>query len=206
MIKILSWNVNGIRACLNKGLTDRLKELSPDIIGLQEIKSRPEQIEKEYEEIIHSAGYEVYWNPADRPGYSGTALFTKIKTSFTQYNFEDSRFDGEGRVINQKYEINGKSFRLFNIYFPNGQMSDERLQYKLDFYDAFLDYADKLISGGENIIVMGDFNTAHREIDLKNPKQNEKYSGFLPVERAWIDKFVSHGDTDTFRVLHPGIN
>ena len=204
MIKVLSWNVGGIRACLKKGFLDWLKEYSPDILGLQETKVRPEQIDEEFLETLKPEGYaNTIWNPAEKSGYSGTALFTKKQPVLIKKGFDIPEFDGEGRIIIARYEDFISPFTLFNIYFPNGQMSEERLKYKMDFYDAFLEYADALIKRGENLIIIGDFNTAHNEIDLKNPKQNENYSGFLPVERTWIDKFISHGYSDTFRVLHP---
>ena len=205
MIKILSWNVGGIRACLKKGFLTWLKEYSPDILGLQETKVKPEQIDEEYKEALVPQGYApTIWNPAEKSGYSGTALFTKKEPVMIQKGFNIPAFDNEGRIIIAKYEGYGLPFYIFNIYFPNGQMSDERLKYKMDFYDAFLKYADDLVKSGENLVIIGDLNTAHKEIDLKNPKQNENYSGFLPIERAWIDKFISHGYSDTFRTLHPG--
>jgi len=199
MLKILSWNVNGFRACLKNGFMDWFLEYQPDILGLQETKALPEQIQKDYPAFMEIKNYHTIWNPAQRPGYSGTILLTKKEPVEVKKGFGIEEFDNEGRIIIAKYE----GFTLMNIYYPNGQMNEERLNYKLRFYDAFLDYADNLKNKGENLIIMGDFNTAHKEIDLKNPKENENYSGFLPVERAWIDKFISHGYVDTFREFHP---
>lgn len=199
MLKILSWNVNGLRACLKNGFMNWLLEYKPDILGLQETKVLPEQIKKDYPDFMEIKDYQIIWNPAKRPGYSGTILLTKKQPIEVTKGFGIEEFDNEGRIIIAKYE----KFTLMNIYYPNGQMSEERLNYKLRFYDAFLDYADSLKNKGENLVIMGDFNTAHKEIDLKNPKENENYSGFLPVERAWIDKFISHGYVDTFREFHP---
>lgn len=202
-MKILSWNVNGIRACLNKGFLDFVKTSSPDILGIQEIKARPEQLKKDYPDVLEIDGYHIYWNPAQKPGYSGTALFSKIKPKQVTFGLGIEEFDTEGRVILADYTDQKQPFYLFNIYYPNGQMSEERLDYKLRFYDAFLKKADELVQKGFHVMFMGDVNTAHRPIDLKNPKENEKYSGFLPVERAWIDKFLEHGYIDTFRDKHP---
>ncbi len=201
MILILSWNVNGIRACLKNGLEETIKGLDPDIIGFQEIKATQEQVEKDFPGFAE--GYNTVWNPAKRKGYSGTLLLSKIKPSKFEKGFGNNEFSEEGRIIISHYEDLPIPFTLFNIYYPNGQMDDERLSYKLRFYDSFLDYADKLKNSGENLVIMGDFNTAHNDIDLKNPRENETRSGFLPVERAWMDKFVSHGYIDTYRAFYP---
>ena len=195
-MKIVSWNVNGIRAAIEKGFKDYLSKESPDILGIQETKAYPEQIPAEDRKFD---GYYVYWNPAKRKGYSGTALFSKTEPEKVETGLGIERFDEEGRTIVATY----KDFVLLSVYFPNGQKDEERLQYKMDFYDAFLDYIDRIKVSGKNIIICGDVNTAHKEIDLKNPKENENYSGFLPKERAWIDKLIEHGYTDTYRKFHP---
>ena len=140
-------------------------------------------------------GYNVYWNSAERKGYSGVVTFTKEKPIDLKKGFGIEKFDIEGRILITEFQ----SFVLFNIYFPNGKKNQERLDYKLDFYDTFLAYTDNLKAEGKNIVVCGDFNTAHKEIDLARPKENEKISGFLPIERAWIDTFIDHGYVDTFR-------
>jgi exodeoxyribonuclease-3 len=142
---------------------------------------------------------DLSWNPAERKGYSGVATFSKQKPLSVKNGFGREEFDSEGRIIITAFP----SFTLFNIYFPNGKKNKERLQYKLDFYDEFLNYADTLKAQKQNIVVCGDFNTAHTEIDLARPKENEHISGFLPVERAWIDTFIDHGYVDTFRRFHP---
>ena len=191
-MKILSWNVNGIRAADRKGLFDWFKKESPGILCLQEIKALPEQVPPH---IRNTPGYHVFLNPAERKGYSGVATFTKEKPIDVKNGFGIEKFDIEGRIIITEFP----SFILFNIYFPNGKKNQERLDYKLDFYDTFLAYADNLKAKGKNIIVCGDFNTAHKEIDLTHPKANENRSGFLPIERAWIDTFIDHGYVDTFR-------
>jgi len=193
-MKIVSWNVNGLRAVMNKGFTQFLEEYQPDILGLQETKLQEAQIPKELgaESLEH---YHKYWSFAERKGYSGTCLLTKEKPIQVSYDIGDAFFNGEGRIIQAEY----KDFVLFNIYYPNGQMNEERLEYKLKFYDQFLIHVETIRKAGKNIIVMGDFNTAHTEIDLTHPKANSNYSGFLPIERAWIDKFIAHGYVDTYR-------
>jgi exodeoxyribonuclease-3 len=191
-MKIISWNVNGIRALINKGLFDWIKAESPDILCLQETKAEPGQVPPHFRNM---PGYNIFWNSADQKGYSGVVTFTKDTPVNTKKGFGIEKFDKEGRIIINEFP----SFILFNIYFPNGKKNKERLDYKLDFYDTFLGYADNLKAEGKNIVVCGDFNTAHKEIDLARPKENEKISGFLPVERAWIDTFIDHGYIDTFR-------
>jgi len=191
-MRILSWNVNGIRAADKKGLYDWFKKESPDVLCLQEIKAQPEQIPPY---LRNMPGYNIYWNSAERKGYSGVVTFTKVQPTEIKKGFGIDKFDKEGRTLITEFP----SFILFNIYYPNGKQSQERLDYKLDFYDTFLAYADNLKVKGKNIVVCGDFNTAHKEIDLARPKENEKISGFLPIERAWIDTFIDHGYVDTFR-------
>lgn len=195
-MRIYSWNVNGLRAVLNKGFKDWVSSENMDILCLQETKIQPSQLDAD---MLKGINYISYFNGAKRKGYSGTATFSKAEPLSVKYGFGIEKFDNEGRIIETDYD----DFILFNIYFPNGQMSDERLRYKMDFYDAALDCFDRYRDAGKNLIICGDYNTAHREIDIKNPKANEKNSGFLPIERAWIDKFISHGYTDTFRFLHP---
>ncbi len=191
-LKILSWNVNGIRAVRRKGFLEWLYKESPDILCLQETKARPEQLDAD---LIKPAGYHVCWNHPERKGYSGVAVFAKEKPLDIRYDFGSSGLDLEGRVIIAEYP----GFTLLNIYFPNGKSGQERLDYKMAFYDVFLQYADSLKSKDKKLVICGDVNTAHREIDLARPKENSKVSGFLPKERAWIDKFIAHGYVDTFR-------
>ena len=191
-MEILSWNVNGIRAAYKKGLFEWFKKVSPDILCLQEIKALPEQVPQQ---LKNMPGYNIYWNSAERKGYSGVVIFTKEKPVDVKKGFGIDKFDIEGRALITEFP----SFMLFNIYFPNGKKNQERLDYKLDFYDTFLAYADNIKAKGKNIVVCGDFNTAHKEIDLARPKENEKVSGFLPIEREWINTFIDHGYVDTFR-------
>ena len=191
-MKIFSWNVNGIRAIDKKGFYDWFKQEQPDILCLQETKAHPEQLPPH---LRNTPDYHIYWSSAERKGYSGVGTYTKLKPLEIKHGFGIEKFDIEGRILIITYT----NFTLFNIYFPNGKKNQERLNYKLDFYNTFLDIADNLRDQGQNIVVCGDFNTAHKEIDLTRPKENEKISGFLPVERAWIDTFIDHGYVDTFR-------
>ncbi len=191
-LKLMSWNVNGYRAALKKGFMDWLLQAKPDILGIQETKISADQLTPEMTEID---GYHVYWAHAEKKGYSGVALFTRQQPLSVEYGLGIDRFDSEGRVIVAEYP----EFVFYTIYYPNGQRSEERLQYKMDFYDAFLEHADRLRTQGKKLVICGDVNTAHKPIDLARPKENEKVSGFLPIERSWMDKFVSHGYIDTFR-------
>jgi len=193
--KILSWNVNGIRAAGRKGLVEWLRQASPDILGLQEIKAQPEQLE---ERLKEPEGYQAYWNHAERKGYGGVATFSREKPENVSCDFGDSKLDLEGRVLVTEYP----GFTLFNIYFPNGKKNEERLRYKMTFYDVFLDHIDRLKEQGRKLIICGDYNTAHKEIDIARPRENSKVSGFLPEERAWMDKFIARGYVDTFRHFH----
>lgn len=195
-MKIYSWNVNGIRAIEKKGFIQWVEDTQPDILCLQETKAQADQLS---DELLHIPGYEVFFNSAEKKGYSGTAVYYKNAPLKIWTGLPEARFNSEGRTIVMEYE----DFILMNIYFPNGQQSEERLQFKLDFYDCFLEYANELVSTGKRLIVTGDYNTAHREIDLKNPKSNEKRSGFLPIERAWMDRYIKEGYIDTFRHLYP---
>lgn len=191
-MKLLSWNVNGIRAVQKKGFIDWLQKESPDVLCIQETKAHPDQLKSD---LLEPAGYQTYWNSPERKGYSGVAIFTKEEPHRIWYDFEHMGIDLEGRIIAADYS----DFFLFNIYFPNGKKDDIRLKYKMAFYEAFLNYAEELKSQGKKLMICGDVNTAHTEIDLARPKQNETVSGFLPIERRWIDDFISHGYVDTFR-------
>jgi len=195
-MRIITWNVNGIRAALGKGALDWAFASKPDILCLQEIKARPDQLKEEQRTV---PGYEAIWNPAERAGYSGVATFSAASPRDVELGLATPRFDIEGRVIRTRH----KDFLLFNIYFPNGQRGQDRVDYKLDFYARLLEVCDALHAAGENIIITGDFNTAHMPIDLKNPKENEKTSGFLPQEREWVQKFLDHGFVDVYRKLYP---
>ena len=196
-MKIITWNVNGLRAVLSKKALEQVKNHEADIICLQEIKTRPEQINPE--QLNNFGNYRIIWNPAVRPGYSGVASFVKNPFNSYELGFGNPQFDNEGRVMQMLVD----DFRLFNVYFPNGQRDLGRLKYKLDFYESLLSYLDQLHNQGEPIILCGDFNTAHKEIDLRNPKENETVSGFLPEERAMLDKYLEHGFVDVYRHFYP---
>ena len=195
-MKISTWNVNGLRAVLQKGFLDWTKSSKPDVICLQEIKAKPDQVD---EEVQNLDGYQSFWNPAERAGYSGVLTYSKNEPIETKFGLGIPRFDEEGRLIRTEFP----GFYLYNIYFPNGKRDQTRLDYKLDFYAQLLDECDQLHKDGKRIVITGDFNTAHNEIDLTNPKANSKVSGFLSEERAWIDRYIEHGFVDAFRVLYP---
>jgi exodeoxyribonuclease-3 len=195
-MKITTWNVNGIRAALGKGLKEWVLSEFADVVCLQEIKANADKLSAEQKEF---PGYEIIWNPADKAGYSGVATFYQPKPIGVTLGLGASHFDVEGRVICTRYP----DFLLYNIYFPNGQRGKERLDYKLDFYARLLNICDNLIASGENIILTGDFNTAHMPIDLRNPKENVNTSGFMPEERVWVDRYLEHGLVDIFRRLYP---
>lgn len=194
-IKLICWNVNGIRAMLKHGFLEWLDKESPDILCLQETKATPDNLP---EELLKPQGYVNYWNYPQKKGYAGVATFSKVRPLEVKKGFGITEFDVEGRVIISKHA----DFTLFNIYFPNGKQSAERFKFKMDFYDAFLDYIEPLRKKGEKLIICGDVNTAHKEIDIARPKENSKMSGFLPEERAWMDKFVALGYIDTFRYFN----
>ena len=194
-MRVISWNVNGIRAVHKKGFLDWFASESPDILCIQETKATQSQLPGELTSV---PGYHSYFSASDRKGYSGVALYTRQEPESVTYGLGIEKFDNEGRTIIADFG----TFVLFDIYFPNGKRSDERLRYKMDFYDVFLDYINDLKSKGRHIVVCGDVNTAHKEIDLARPKENSKISGFLPEERSWMDKFLEHGYVDTFRIYN----
>jgi exodeoxyribonuclease-3 len=196
MMKIITWNINGLRAALGKDALRWAWDQHPDILCLQEIKARPDQLKEEHRNF---AGYDAIWNPAEQPGYSGVATFLRKPSLELRLGMDAPFFDREGRLIST---LHG-GFRLFNVYFPNGQRGQDRLDYKRDFYAHLLALCEGLHATGENIITTGDFNTAHMPIDLKNPKQNEMTSGFMPEERGWVQNFLEHGFVDVYRYLYP---
>ncbi len=195
-MKITTWNVNGYRAVLRKNALDWITEVDPDVLCFQETKLQLHQIEDEEASI---AGYKAVWHSAERKGYSGVVTFHKSEPLEVEKGLGIEEFDNEGRVIRSRYE----DFYLYNIYFPNGGQDNQRVPFKLTFYEELLKICDALHQDGQNIIITGDFNTAHNEIDLANPKSNEKNTGFLPEEREWIDKYLTHGFVDAYRELYP---
>jgi exodeoxyribonuclease III len=194
-LKLVSWNVNGIRAIHRKGNFKEVMDINPDILCVQETKAQEEQAPADIREM---PGYQSYFVSAEKRGYSGVALFSRREPISISRGFGIEAFDSEGRTL----AVDFGDFILYNVYFPNGKASEARLEYKMAFYDAFLEHMDKLHADGRHVVICGDVNTAHREIDLSRPKENSKVSGFLPSERAWIDKLIEHGFVDTFRMFN----
>lgn len=219
-LKIISWNVVSMRNMLDKAnlapaggpplnFLAWLEKESPDIACFQEVKMQPDQVPAALQSPL---GYHTLWNFAEKKGYSGVATFSREKPISVQKGFGIPRFDAEGRVLMTEYP----GFKLFNVYFPkaygpkevanlrkagdpNAEKIADRMPYKLAFYDAFLEHLDSLKAKGDKLVICGDFNVAHEEIDLARPKANKDTSGFLPEERAWMDKLIQHGYVDTFR-------
>jgi exodeoxyribonuclease III len=192
-LKLVSWNINGIRAIAKKGFYEWKAEEKPDILCLQETKISADQLTNE---IIERKGYKSYFSHAEKRGYSGVGIYSKIEPVSVSDGFGVKKFDSEGRTLVADFG----DFVLANIYFPNGSQNEDRLQYKMDFYDAFYKWAKALKKSGKKLIVCGDFNTAHKEIDIARPKENVKVSGFMPMEREWMDKRIKAGYHDTFRL------
>jgi len=196
-MKLISWNVNGLRAVYRNGYWENFLKTNPDIFCLQETKAEAEQLP---EEVKESPGYESYFASSKvRKGYSGVGTYTKITPKKVEYGMGIKKFDQEGRLITTYFD----DFVLFNVYFPNGGSGPERLAFKLDFYDAFLEHIEKIRKTGKSIIFCGDVNTAHEEIDLARPYENRDNTGFLPEEREWIDEIIRTGYVDIFRHLNP---
>ncbi len=199
-LRIFSWNVNGIRAATGKGFADWLKRCRAEIVGVQEVRALPGEIPPE---LTRMRRYHQHWTAAERRGYSGVGLLSRRKPDTFETSLGESRFDVEGRLQIARF---GRLV-VANGYFPNGNGKDRdnsRIPYKLDWYRALFDRLERLRRGGHRVLVMGDFNTAHREIDLARPKQNEKTSGFTPIEREELDRWVRAGWVDTFRRFEPG--
>lgn len=192
-IRIISWNVAGLRAAVKKGLFNFMKEDKAEIFCFQEVKAKIEQIPEGAPKE-----YYFYLNDAEKAGYSGVAIYTKLEPRAVIVGDRDNDWDNEGRVLITKFD----EFTLLNIYFPNGKRDKGRLQYKLDFYEYFLKYINNLRKNGEKVIFLGDVNTAHEEIDLSRPKDNKNTSGFLEIERKWIDRLEKEGWVDTFRMFN----
>ena len=193
--ELISWNVNGIRAIEKKGFTQWLERESPDVCALQEIKADTSQLSPS---LVKPKGYHTYWHSAQRKGYSGVCVYTRHEPEAVSYGFGVKKFDCEGRVVILEYP----HFEFINVYCPNGTSGAERLHFKLAFYKAFVHFLHKRKGKWKPIIVCGDFNTAHRAVDLARPKENETVSGFLPEERVWIDAILEIGLCDTFREMH----
>jgi len=197
-MKVLSYNVNGLRAAIRKGFVDWVKENDIDIIGLQEAKALREQVDLEE---LQAAGYEhIYWHAAEKKGYSGVVVLSKVKADLEVQGMGIERFDKEGRVL----RLDFGDWTLLNCYFPSGTSGAVRQEVKYNFLDSIYDWVQELKKERPKILLQGDYNIAHEEIDIHNPKRNHKTSGFLPEERAWMSKWLEEGGfVDSFRQLHP---
>lgn len=196
-MKIITYNVNGIRAALRKGWLQWVKEENPDIICLQEIKATPDVVP----EIVYleQLGYEHYWYPAQKKGYSGTAIITKISPKHVEYGCGHELYDAEGRIIRADFD----DFSVLSTYFPSGTTGDIRQDFKYQFLDDFQMYSAELNKSIPNLIISGDYNICHRAIDIHNPISNARSSGFLPEEREWMENFINSGYVDAFRSFNP---
>lgn len=191
-MKIVSYNVNGIRAAMNKGFVDWLKAVNPEVIGLQEVKADENQIDQS---IFKDLGYEIYWYPAQKKGYSGVAILSKVTPKSVTHGMGLNKYDDEGRLL----ELEFNNFSFLSAYFPSGTTGDIRQSFKYEFLDDIFGYMQDLKKTKPNLILSGDYNICHKAIDIHNPISNKNSSGFLPEERAWMDKFTESGFTDTFR-------
>lgn len=194
-MKIITYNVNGLRSAISKGFLNWLKTTNADIVALQEIKTFPENIGVMDFEML---GYYQYWFPAKRPGYSGVAVFSKIQPKHVQYGCENKLFDEEGRYI----QLNFDDFVFVNAYHPSGSSGEERQAFKMKWLEYFLDYVNQVKKKYSKMILSGDYNICHKPIDIHHPELHQNVSGFLPEERAWFDKYLDSGYTDAFRVFN----
>jgi exodeoxyribonuclease III len=193
-VKLISWNVNGLRAAWKKGLSDFLAAERPDVLCVQETKIQEDQLT---DEMRTPDGYRSHWCFAEKKGYSGVVTYTRQEPLAVAATCGSPALDCEGRVIHTELA----DFHLFNVYFPNSGMGPERLAHKLKFYDEFIEMTERLRRLGKGVVICGDVNTAHTEIDLARPKENEKSPGFMEVERAWVSRLVTQGYHDTFRLF-----
>ncbi|MDF2449860.1 MAG: xth [Bacteroidota bacterium] len=191
-MRIITYNVNGIRAAMNKGLVEWMRSSSPDVLCLQEIKATPDQVDVN---VFEQMGYHHYWHPAEKKGYSGVAIFTKIKPNHIEYGCGIDTYDFEGRVLRVDFD----SCSVASIYHPSGSSGDERQAFKMKWLSDFQSYINTLKSNLPNLILCGDYNICHKPIDIHNPKSNANTSGFLPEEREWMEQFIQSGFTDSFR-------
>jgi len=197
-IKILTYNVNGIRAALTKNLLGFLERESPDIVCLQEIKALPEQID---DSLFESLGYHCYWYSAQKKGYSGVGILSKIKPNHVEYGCGQPLYDSEGRMLRADFD----NFSVISVYFPSGTTGEIRQTIKYAFLENFYDYMEDLKLKSMNLILCGDYNICHEPIDIHDPKGNKDSSGFLPEERAWMSAFFKNGFTDSFRFMNPDV-
>jgi exodeoxyribonuclease-3 len=195
-ITLMSWNVNGLRAAQKKGFLDWLQLAQPDILGLQETKCHRDQLDIS---LLEPPGYQTFWASSERKGYSGVALYSRLKPLDVQIGLGIEQFDREGRTIVAEFD----DFVLLTAYFPNGSRDHSRVDFKMAYKASFLAICNSLRSRGKAVVFCGDVNTSHREIDLARPRENRNTTGFLAVERAWIDQVVQGGYVDTYRDLNP---
>lgn len=194
-MKIITYNVNGIRAAMNKGLVEWLKGANPDVLCLQEIKATPDQVDVSQFEAL---GYHLYWYPAQKKGYSGVAIFTKLKPLHVEYGCGIEAYDFEGRMIRVDFE----NCSVLCAYHPSGSSGDERQAFKMKWLEDFQNYINQLKSNIPHLVLVGDYNICHKPIDIHNPKSNAQTSGFLPEERDWFEQFVQSGFIDSFRYFN----
>jgi exodeoxyribonuclease-3 len=202
-MKIITYNVNGIRAALKKNFSQWLGEMNADIVCLQEIKIEEKLVDKA---LFESLGYESYWFSAQKKGYSGTAILTKIKPISVEKGSDMQQSDEEGRVLKADFEVNGVSFSVINVYVPSGSSGAHRQEYKYQWLKEFDEYLKKVRSKQKNSVVCGDYNICHKEIDIHNPKSNKNSSGFLLEERKWLDDYQEKGMIDAFRNFNTAPN
>ena len=194
-MKIITYNLNGIRAAMSKGLIDWISQVSPDVLCVQEIKANPDQVGVfEFEEL----GYHHYWYPAQKKGYSGVAIFTKQKPKHIEYGCGIKEYDDEGRILRIDFE----EFSVMSVYHPSGSSGDLRQAFKMEWLGAFLNYINQLMATYPKLVICGDFNICHKAIDIHNPKSNANTSGFLPEEREWMEQFINSGFVDSFRYFN----
>ncbi len=194
-MKIVTYNLNGIRAAMSKGLIDWISQVSPDVLCVQEIKANPDQVGVfEFEEL----GYHHYWYPAQKKGYSGVAIFTKQKPKHIEYGCGIKEYDDEGRILRIDFE----EFSVMSVYHPSGSSGDLRQAFKMEWLGEFFNYINQLKATYPNLVICGDFNICHKAIDIHNPKSNANTSGFLPEEREWMEQFINSGFVDSFRYFN----
>ncbi|MBT3303617.1 MAG: exodeoxyribonuclease III [Bacteroidetes bacterium] len=196
-MKIVSYNINGIRAAINKGLIDFLKESNPDVVCFQELKAQPEQFDVS---LFEDLGYHCYWFPAEKKGYSGVGLLSKTKPDRVVAGCGEAKYDFEGRILRADWG----DISQISAYFPSGSSGDLRQAFKMEFLEFFYNYIEKLLLERPKLIVSGDYNICHEAIDIHDPIRNAKSSGFLPEEREWMSDFIELGFIDSFRIQNPG--
>ncbi|MBX3020057.1 MAG: exodeoxyribonuclease III [Bdellovibrionales bacterium] len=198
-MKLASWNVNGVRSCARYGLAKWFDDHGADVVCLQEIKAQPDQLTPE---LRNPGRYNAFWHPAEKPGYSGVAIFSKKEPLAVRYGLGKKEFDREGRILAAEFS----NFTVVSAYFPNSQRDHARLGFKLKFCETFAKFCARERENGKTLLLCGDWNIAHTEIDLRNPKSNMKNAGFLPEERAWLTRFLKRGYVDAFRHFTPDPN